>query len=349
MKLDKAKRYLTALLVASLAGCGGSDTEHGTDGGIGSAVTAAPLNTDYYGVWQLNGDVYVGISEHSITTYVNDPARGCLESSLFKIVSSTANSALAEDVISGERSESDFKLNGSALEISQDGETLEFTTGNLTDLSQGCGNAADISRMELTINLTALPPFVGINRDAQQTGRVEYQYGVHFDINKNNQVDAGDVAIQILHFKNAQSAGMTTTLADLEGNIWAFFPRQQAAGYLTQTSSSRASMVQVSQTENTLRFNIDMSKHSLLAHIDDDTPLFVYSYIDYPQPETTVIADWQDGPWNWSSQFHEDRYPDVGFTRLNLHANGSMLDATNDMLRGEAKWVDIQAITIRFF
>lgn len=347
MKFDNARLYLATLIVACLAGCGGSDGDSDTDSNTGG-VTAAPLNADYYGIWQLNGDAYVGISEHSITTYVNDPARGCIEASLFKIVSSTANSALAEDVISGERSESDFKLNGSALQISQDGETLEFSAANLSDLSQGCDHASNISHMELSIDLTYLPPYIGINREAQQSGRVEYQYGVHFDINQNNQVDAGDVAIQLLQFKNTQSAAIDTTLADLEGNIWAFIPRQQATGYVTQTSSSGVPMVQVNQAGNTLSFAIDMSQHALLAHIDDNTPFFVYSYIDYPQPETTVIADWQDGPWNWSSQFHEDRYPDVGFTQLNLHANGNMLDAANDMLRGEAKWVDIQAVTISF-
>ena len=107
-------------------------------------------------------------------------------------------------------------------------------------------------------------------------------------------------------------------------------------------------MVQLNQTDNKLQFTVDMSRHSLLAYVNDNTPFFIYSYIDYPEPETTVIPDWQDGPWNWSSQFHEDRFPDVNFTQPNLHADGNMLDAANDLLRGEAKWADIQAVSIHF-
>ncbi|WP_240222747.1 hypothetical protein [Rheinheimera hassiensis] len=346
----KAIRKLTlpALFISSLGltACGGGSDSNAGD--TGAEAIPAPLNASYYGLWQLSGDAYVGISEHSITTYVNDPTSGCTEASLFKIVSSTANSAAAQDIKTGEMSNSTFKLNGANLQISQDGETLEFVAGNLIDITNGCGNDSGIDQMELTIDLTYLPPYVGINRDAQPTGRVEYQYGVHFDINQNDQVDAGDVAIQILHFKDTQSSSADTALAELGANISAFIPRQQAAGYLTQTSSRGVPMVQVSQTENRLKFTVDMSQHPLLAYIDDNTPLFIYTYIDYPQPETTVIADWQDGPWNWSSQFHEDRYPDVNFTRLNLHANGNMLDATNDLKRGEAKWVDIQAVHLSF-
>lgn len=339
-----AKFYLTPLfLLTALSGCGSSDS-----GNDETTTTPAPLNSSYYGLWQLNGDAYVGVSEHSITTYVNDPARGCIEASLFKVISSTANSVRAQDITTGEISNSTFTLNGSNLKISQDGETLEFSAGSLNDLTNGCVNDAAVTQMELSIELSYLPPYIGINRDAQQSGRVEYQYGVHFDINQNDKVDAGDVAIQLLHFKNNQSEAEDISLADLGANIWSFLPRQQSAGYLTQSSSSGLAMVQLNQTDNKLQFTVDMSRHSLLAYVNDNTPFFIYSYIDYPEPETTVIPDWQDGPWNWSSQFHEDRFPDVNFTQPNLHADGSMLDAANDLLRGEAKWADIQAVSIHF-
>ncbi len=343
MAFARTKYCLTPLFLIALSGCGGSDS-----GNDETNTTPAPLNTSYYGVWQLNGDAYVGVSEHSITTYVNDPTRGCIEASLFKVVSSTANSVRAQDVSTGEITNSTFKLNGANLQISQDGETLEFFAGSLSDLTNGCGNDTGITQMALSIELTYLPPYIGINRDAQQSGRVEYQYGVHFDINQNDEVDAGDVAIQLLHFKNTQSVAEVIPLTDLRANIWSYLPRQQAAGFLTQSSSSGLAMVQLNQSDNKLEFTVDMSSHPLLAFVNDNTPFYIYSYIDYPEPETTVMPDWQDGPWNWSSQFHEDRFPDVNFTQLNLHADGSMLDATNDLLRGEAKWVDIQAVSIRF-
>lgn len=329
-----------------LAACGGSDSADTDTNGSGGQT--APLSTAYYGIWQLYGDTYVGISEHSITTYINDPVLGCTEVSLFNIVSSTTNSVVSEDVVSGERSTSRFAMNGTNLLVTEENMTLEFSRGDFPDISNGCTNASDINRMTFSIELDYLPPVVRINRHVQETGRVEYQYGVHFDINRNNKVDPGDVAVQLHHFKSANSYTEDTPLTNLKANIWNFVPRQQAQGYGTTASSSSEHMVQVIQNDSVLTFNVDMTTHPLLGFIDQATPIFIYSYISYPQPETAIVDGWVDGPWNWSSETHEDRYPDTGFTQPNLHPNMQMLDAPNDLIKGEAKWTDIKAVSFTF-
>ena len=339
------KHALTLLgSVWLLSACGGGS---GEDAGGGGGVTA-PLNANYYGMWQLDGDTYVGISERSISTYVRDPGRGCFVVDLFKTVSSTVNSMVSEDVTTGERSASLFSLNGSNLRVTEGNVTLEFFSSDLPDISNGCDSSDNARRLNFDIELEYLPPVVLINRNAQLTGRVEYSYGVHFDINQNNIVDAGDVAIQVQHFKSNSGVQEEKPLADLGSNIWSFVPRQQAQGYGSTSNSNSAAMVQLNQEDKKLVFSVDMTKHALLRFISADTPLFLYSYINYPQPETAVIPGWSDGPWNWSSETHEDRYPDTGFTRLSLHPNMQMLDAANDLSNGQAKWVDIKTINFNF-
>jgi len=344
----KLKHALTLLgSVWLLGACGGGSGDDAGGGGTGGGVTG-PLSANYYGMWQLDGDTYVGISERSISTYVRDPSLGCFVVDLFKTVSSTVNSVVSEDISTGERSTSLFSLNGSNLRVTEGNVTLEFFSGDLPDISNGCANSTNARRLNFSIELEYLPPVVVINRNAQLTGRVEYSYGVHFDINQNNIVDAGDVAIQVQHFKSNSGFQEETPLENLGSNIWSFVPRQQAQGYGSTANSTSAAMVQLNQENNKLLFSIDMTKHSLLRFINADTPLFIYSYINYPQPETAVISGWADGPWNWSSETHEDRHPDSGFTKLSLHPNMQMLDAANDLSRGEAKWVDIKTIDVDF-
>lgn len=52
----------------------------------------------------------------------------------------------------------------------------------------------------------------------------------------------------------------------------------------------------------------------------------------------------QDGPWNWTSQIHQDTYPNDGFIAPNQENNH--LDARGDLNEGQSQWVDI--IEVRF-
>tara|TARA_R110002126_G_scaffold43475_26_gene124636 strand:- start:2951 stop:3997 length:1047 start_codon:yes stop_codon:yes gene_type:complete len=346
MRLSNVLIALAGVLLLGACG-GGSDDEPDIGGGNGGNVSA-PLSVNYYGIWQLDSDTFVGISEQSLSTYIRNPNLDCFDVDLFKRVSSTANSMVSEDVVSGERSTSNFSLNGSNLRVTEGNVTLEFFSGNLPIIANGCDTASTVSFMNVSVELEYLPDAVLIDRNAQATGRVEYQYGVHFDINQNSVVDAGDVAIQLQHYKSATDEQTLTALSGLDSNIWNFIPRQQAQGYSSTSSSLSKAMVQLSQDGSTLLFSIDMTRHPLLRFVDADTPLFIYSYINHPQPDTTVIDGWADGPWNWSSETHEDRFPDSGFTQMSLHPNMQMLDAANDLSRGQAKWVDIKAISFSF-
>ncbi|MBZ9612084.1 hypothetical protein [Rheinheimera maricola] len=343
MTLNRLMALLCGAVLLTACG-GGSDTKDtGTGGGAN-----APLSMTYYGMWQLDGDTYVGISDSSITTYVNDPTQGCMEVGLFNIVTSTVNSVVTEDAQTGERSTSLFAMNGANLRVTEDNVTLEFVAGDYPHLSQACGVVSGASSIAFALQLDYLPPVVRINRDAQLTGRVEYQYGVHFDINRNNVADPGDVLVQLQHYKSSSGSAEDIALPYLGANIWAVFPRKQALGTTTTTSSTTANSVQVQQSASTLTFNVDMRTHPLMRFVDAQTPMFVYTYINYPQPEAEVIAEWLDGPWNWSSETHQDRYPDVGLTQPNFHADMQMTDASGDLIKGEAKWVDIKGISLRF-
>lgn len=335
------------MLCAVLVGCGGSSD--GPEQGTGR-VPNAPLDSKFYGVWSIDTLAYVAISENTITTFAFDDERGCYESGLFTVDSSTETSLTSTDVQTDEQATSNFELDGEQLIVEEDGYVLSFVKADFSTPYPGCESFYGVKNVEIELELSYLPPYVTANRDAQELGYIDYDYGINFDINKNEVVDSGDVSIRVRHFKGAgnNSDSYKTSIAELGGNIWTYLPEHQSDNLYATTSDRHYNVVQLSQTDNRLVFNFDITQNPLLAHISDDTPVQIVTYLSYPEPEPDVIDDWQDGPWNWSSEVHEDYLPEEGFLQPNFYPEMLIDDATIDLTEGESMWVDIKSVQFKF-
>lgn len=338
------KIYLPTLLLlpALLLGCSGSSD---------TPEASVPLNTEFYGLWTIDELAYVAVSKKSITVFAYDDERSCFEASLYSVSHSTETSLTSLDVQTGEESTSKFSLNEEALLIEEDGRALTFMPASyLNNPFPGCDNAYGINAVEIALELAYLPPTITIDRDAQENGRVEYSYRVSFDLNKNDVIDAGDVGIELKHYKGRGDYPSNYELAvsDLGADIWVYLPENQADQIASTTSSHVNNRLQFSQNDGVLTVSFDANQHPLLAHINQDTPVVVNTYLSYPEPETQVIDNWQDGPWAWSSVKHRDQLPDEGFTKPNLHSNNTIDDATSDLIEGESSWVDIKSVVFKF-
>lgn len=199
----------------------------------------------------------------------------------------------------------------------------------------------------MTISLDYLPPEVIVNRDAQGTGSIEYSDRIHFDINQNSIEDNGDLYAQLQHFKgsstNNSSNNQTVNFEEIGADIWTLAPRMGTDRFLSSTNSVEGP-INLQRNGNALVLEFNTSHVAQLANLSVDTPIKVSTFIDYPQPETEIVAGQQDGPWNWTSQIHEDTYPNDGFIAPNQENNH--LDARGDLNEGQSQWVDI--IEVRF-
>ena len=335
----KALSIVSMALV--LAGCGGSES------GDGGGISQAPLDSRYYGMWGISNLATVMISRGAVTSYIYDADNGCFEVGYFKITQSTANSVTTEDVYTGEVDTTKFAMNGSLLRLSDGSDTLELEKTEWLNPVPGCDNVDGIASIKATMELAYLPEVVTINRTAQQSGYVEYGYELNFDMNKNNVVDAGDIALRLMHYKRAgEEQDQTVLLRDLDAQLWYYSPKQGEDKFLSGTNSDTGYKVQVQQSGNQLSFQMNTNQHAGLMYINEDTPVSVKTTLHYPAPETNVIEGMADGPWNWSSIWHEDMLPESGFIVPSNQPGLEVLDAVNDQTRGESKWVDI--ISVRF-
>ncbi len=354
----KKKNLLAVVITALMAtGCGGGGSDEQSGGltppsppGPPPTPTNEPLDSQYYGIWELSGDAQILVSETSVITLARDPDNSCWEAGMFKVTSSTNSSIVSEDLVTGEQTETNFALDGQTLLATEDGVTLQFAPAQSINPTPACGSAtASISN--ITLDLAYLPDSVTVNRDAQDSGRVEYDYGITFDVNQTQETDAGDIYIQLRHFKGAGSfdANQQVNLADLGASLWYSAYENSTDRLLTRTTSNDSFAVAVAQTGNQLNFAIDASNNALFSLISPDTPVNVVAFLSYPQPEPEVIEGEQDGPWNWSSDRHIDAAPGEDMFMIPANqANFSFTDANADWIEGEAQWVDLQSISFVF-
>ncbi len=335
---------LSIIFTTVLVGCGGSSSDDVSE------TTSIPLDSKFYGVWSLDTLTYAAISKNTITTFSFDEDRGCYESGLFIVDSSTETSLTSTDIQTGEQSTSKFELDGEQLIVQEDGLALSFIEAGYFNPFPGCESFYGVKNIEVELELSYLPPHVTINRDAQGSGYVEYDYSINFDINKNEILDSGDISISVRHFKGSGNYpnNHDISVAELGGNIWTHYPTHQSDFMGMRTSDDINNIVQVIQTENTLTFNFDITQNSLLAHIDENTPAQINTYLNYPEPEPEVIDSWQDGSWNWSSEQHEDYLPEEGFIQPNFYTEMIIDDAATDLTKGESMWVDIKSVQFNY-
>jgi hypothetical protein len=347
------KNFSLSLIFSTvLVGCGGSSSIDEVEQGTSNVpiATNAPLDSKFYGLWSIDTLAYAAISKNTITLFAFDEGRGCYETGLFTVDSSTETSLTSTDIQTGEQSTSNFELDGDQLIVEENGLALSFIEAGYFNPFPGCESFSGVTNVEIELELSYLPPYVTINRDAQSSGYVEYDYGINFDINNNEILDSGDISIRIRHFKGADdySNNHDISVVELGGKIWTHLPKHQSDIIISSTYDEDNNIVQVTQTDNTLTFNFDITQNPLLAHIDEDTPVQIHTYLSYPAPEFEVIDNWQDGPWNWSSEKHKDNLPEEGFLKPNFYTDMVIDDATIDLTEGESMWVDIKSVQFTF-
>lgn len=342
---------LSLLSCALLAGCGGSgDTSPNNQATQPQPVEDLPLDSKFYGVWTVGELAYVIVSKSALTVVAYDDTNSCFESTLVTKDTTTATSFTGIDFHTDERSTTNFSLNGLDLVMEQDGQTLTFTESIDFNWFPGCASPEGIKKIDIELEMAYLPPSVTINRDAQDTGHVEYEYSIDFDVNHNDEIDPSDVTISLLHFKSSSSypSNYAISLEDIGGSIWRHFPRHQTDRQSMTSSDRSRDLAQLSQQQNRLLISVDVNQSPLLAHINADTPVSISSIVNYPAPEPEVIATFQDGPWNWTSAKHSDLLPQEGFLTPSAYANFTIDDATNDLTEGESSWADIKSVKFTF-
>lgn len=333
--------YVSVFALA-LAGCGGGS-------GDGTEDVPAPLSVAYTGVWGIDGLAVVMVSQSSISTYVFDDSKGCYEADFFNVVASTANSVTSKDVTTGEQSTTSFSLAGAALKLKEGKDELELPALQSFWPTPGCANPQNLTTVKAELELAYLPPSVTINRTASQLSQIEYNYAISFDLNKNGKTDEGDIAFQILHFNNPQffPANHSLPLVDLGAQIWTNIP-ENGTGRLLSTSLFPTMAIGLQQQGNTLTFVAQIPQHAGLMRLSADTPVKVQAYIHYPQPETTVLPGYADGPWKWSDAEHVDVLPESGTLIPNTFVDQRMTDPAGDLLKGQAQWVDIKSLKLTY-
>lgn len=332
-----------------IGACGSGSSDNAPDPIDITIERQGPLSTKYTGTWELDSDsdAIVMISQSSITTFALDPNQGCYELGLFNIIASTENTISSQDIEDSEVSTTVFALEGEVLQATEAGDTLNLVRSNPILISPACPNKNAVNSLEVTISLDYLPPEVIVNRDAQGTGSIEYSYRIHFDLNQNSIEDNGDLYAQLQHFKGSSvnnfSNNQTVNFEEIGADIWFLAPQIGTDKFLSSTNSLEGP-INLQRNGNALVLEFNTSQVAQLANLSVDTPIKVSTFIDYPQPETEIVAGQQDGPWNWTSQIHQDTYPNDGFIAPNQENNH--LDARGDLNEGQSQWVDI--IEVRF-
>lgn len=330
---------LALLFISILSACSSSDDNSLWD------QAQEPLDESFMGVWMLDEQNQILVSETSITVLSMDPNRSCYEYSAYNVVHSTANATISEDVKTGEQTESHFERNGELLEVTESGETLSFYPPEfIFRATPSCESS------EITVELTfaELPEQILVERSELDNWYMEYKYAIDFDVNRNGISDAGDVALTLYSIKgsssNPYSGNSFISMEELHSQLWRYQNRQ--AENKVVTSSISDWNFDVTHNSNTLTFMAYSEQLPLLSLVDENTPFRVTAVINYPNPSSEVENQNVDGPWNWSSDIHADHYPDEGFsstTAETLH-----VDQVEDHAEGEAKMVDITTVRLRF-
>ncbi len=178
---------------------------------------------------------------------------------------------------------------------------------------------ADTDTVSVTISLDKLASTVTYNKAATPDGRLEFNWGVTFDINGDGAINQGDIELRLMHFKAPGSIETTGPISDFQADLWLF------------TSDTRADSVAVASTEisgNSITISIAKSEHSTLTSISDATLVYF---------STTNIND-------VSGIQEEDYYP--GFSTLvNIPANKQFTDIQGDVSQPE---IDMVSMSLAF-
>lgn len=321
-----------------LIACGGGSSGGGSTSGSGK--TQAPLSEAFLGTWtavDAPGNLYISIGESAIVGYVGVD---CFDAQASAYLQTTERSITTSDE-QGEV-ESVFSLDADGiLTVQEEDLSIAFYRADLP-VMYGCVSG----EVSVQLTLAELPQQVKINRDEQDTGRVEFDIGVTFDLDGSGGESVGDLNLSVFHFARAEAERLVS-LTELGASIWSFKYETSESGEVQRfTSSFSSQRGELSADGNTLVMTFDRATHPLLAMIDDTTPVRATTYINYPQPMVEQIwAGANDGPWNWSDAQHSDAFPDGPATYQTVDWVNTQTDAEGDQ-QGQSAWVDIKSLHI---
>ncbi|WP_411991528.1 hypothetical protein [Agarivorans sp. DSG3-1] len=334
------KRILVAVLVAVMTGCGGGSSDSGNASGGGNSNQV--LADEYLGAWKSTNGIFVSIGKSAITAY-GDAGTGCYEPVISAYSSVTNNSFTT--IVDGKSSVTNVSLHGSGQLIVQEEDLLLFFNKlNLVPNLTGC----DQGEVVLNVELAELPSTFKVNRESQSMYQTEIIYDFIFDLDETGTRSSGDLRISASHNKENE---IESFISINELNVKIGVP-QYMPGPPPEENLGLYDLVYISQTGtitsngNTFSITIDKSANPLLSLIQPETPVSVISYLSYPSPENdNVWSGANDGPWNWSSERHEDSFPTEELSYKPISWLNSQTDAEGDQ-SGESQWIDIKSTNI---
>ena len=185
----------------------------------------------------------------------------------------------------------------------------------------GCTSESTDSMQSDTItvefSLASLPATITYNKPTTPTGYIEYKWSVTFDINNDGVVNAGDIILQILHFKRSGAVETTGTIEDLDASVWL---------YTTDTETTSQVDAVSSVTGNTITISIDRSNYPLLDLVNQGT-----------------LVNFTSSTYDESAGYSKyDYYPGF-FTLTNIPSNGQFSDSHDD---ADFNYIDLEEMRI---
>lgn len=186
-------------------------------------------------------------------------------------------------------------------------------SGDSTDSIQDTGS------ITVEFILASLPATITYNKPTTPDGYVEYKWSVTFDVNNDGVVNAGDIVLQILHFKMPGTAETTGTIEDLNASVWL---------YTTDTQTTRQVDAESSVAGNTITISINRNRYPLLDLVKENTlvnftcstydEIAGFSKYDYYPGFSTVTSIPLDGQFSDSQGDADFAYIDMEAMHITL-------------------------------
>ncbi|GEM_PF-5362287 len=346
-----------------LSGCGGGgSSQSATSNAFSSkipevtpAAVSQPLDTKFNKSWSFGDNEFLLVSTEKALWMSNNTTQNCYLVEKLDVVSSSESSIALENPL-GELSQLHFTDNGDTEAIVNIDGSERLASSAPTELisfSAGlplCTASSAAGKIEAILDLVEVPTIVKVDREASAMITTELDWSVSFDINDSGQIDAGDVSLHLSNIKHPNKSEAVVPLVHLESRLVIYTSAEMGYSILDAAN--------ISADANGLMFSVDASTHPLLSLITENTGVYATSSIFYESPETDDLwAGAVDGPWNWTSSFHKDEFPDEpetnGFSKSQgeqhiyspIYQVNALTDGVNDIV-GEANWIDILDLEI---
>ena len=137
--------------------------------------------------------------------------------------------------------------------------------------------------VSVTMTMAALPDSITYNKSTTLDRGIEYEWGVTFDVDGNDQFNIGDAVLRLVHFKNNEEPEITAGLDTLAANLWVYTADDQLISDGT---------ADVTISGNSITLKIDRAADASLDSIDSDTPVSVQTTMRIGNgSETALIHD----------------------------------------------------------